>query len=88
MKITLKQLKQIIKEEVSLNEMSSWRFQVDMLGKAVEDVVITTLKQERSDNHQLSQLTDEQINFVAQSAAKLTRQEVKQYFVPKTHMDV
>lgn len=88
MKITLKQLKSIIKEEVSLTEGSSWRRRVDLIGKAIEDVVVTTLKQEKMDNPEINALTDDQINFIAQSAAKLTRQEVKQYFVPQTHMDM
>lgn len=96
MKLSLKQLKQIIEEQVSssLNEERNWadnlhrdwRDEMAQIGAQVAKAVENALRGAMSEYNIV--LTEGEIYAVAGIAAKHARQVVKTKLVPPTHMDM
>lgn len=87
MKITLKQLKQIIKEQVNLNEEHrDWQDEMNQIGSQVLAAVEHALEGAMSEYNIV--LTPGEIRAVAETAARAARQAVKSKLVPATHMDM
>ncbi len=89
MKITRKQLRQLIESTLEEARNSDWRQAVQQIGTAVADAAANALMGELADQagHQAGVLTPEQLASFYNQVALLARQIAKQKLVPKTHMD-